>query len=218
MGRSALRSSLLQRGGAAVGNPEPIRRYDILVPRLQDHASKVRIWRPDAMRSTAMLCLAAALVAAPALPLRAGDPPSTAPKAKAAPELEWLEYGEALDRAEKEKKHVIVDFYTNWCGWCKKMDRDTYGDSAVAAYIHDHFVLSKVNAESQKPIKLDEGTTTGVQLARQFKISGYPATWFIRPDGNPIDGVAGYQAAPAFHRILVFVHEKKYEKETKQNP
>jgi thioredoxin-related protein len=134
---------------------------------------------------------------------------SPAPKS---PEVEWLEYGEALDRAKRENKHLIVDFYTNWCGWCRRMDHDTYGDSAVATYLSAHFVLAKVNAESPKRIKVGESTKSGIELAREFGVNSFPITWFIKPDGTKIDKLMGYQAPGPFRNVLVFVHERRYER------
>ncbi len=128
------------------------------------------------------------------------------------PEVEWLEYGDALDRARQENKHLIVDFYTNWCGWCRRMDHDTYGDSAVAAYLRDHFVLAKVNAESPKRFRVGAGSKSGVELAREFGVDSFPITWFIKPDGSKIDKLMGYQPPGPFHNVLVFVHERRYER------
>ena len=125
--------------------------------------------------------------------------------------VQWLEYGVALERAKKEKKHVLIDFYTGWCGWCKKMDRDTYAHPGVAAYLNDHFVLAKVDAESAKRFKVGETTKSGVEVAREYSISSFPITWFLRPDGTKIDKVSGYLAPDRFQPVLEFVHERKYE-------
>jgi thioredoxin-related protein len=139
------------------------------------------------------------------------EPAGTAPQL-GAPSVEWLDYGEALDRAKRENKHLIVDFYTNWCGWCRRMDHDTYGDSAVATYLRAHFVVSKVNAESPKRFKVGEGSKSGIELAREFGVGSFPITWFIEPDGTKIDKLMGYQAAVPFRNVLVFVHERRYER------
>jgi thioredoxin-related protein len=166
-----------------------------------------------------MLCLAAALAALPDVRLGAGEgksgPASPARSGARVPALEWLEYGVALDRAKEENKHVIIDFYTNWCGWCRKMDRDTYGDSAIATYLRDHFLLSKVNAESAQRFKVGTETKSGIELAGDFGVRSFPATWFIRPDGRRIDKILGYQPPAQFQRILEVVHERRYEQPDK---
>lgn len=131
---------------------------------------------------------------------------------RSAPALEWLEYGEALERAKRENKHVLIDFYTSWCGWCKVMDRNTYADSAVGAFLGQHFLISKINAESPKRFKVAEGTQSGQELAREFGVNSFPITWFVKPDGSRLDKVSGYVPPDRFMKVLQFVHERSYDK------
>ena len=128
--------------------------------------------------------------------------------------VEWLEYGAALERAKKEKKHVLIDFYTDWCGWCKVMDRKTYAHPGVAAYLNEHFVLAKVNAESPKRFKVGDDTKSGVEVAREYSINSFPITWFLRPDGTRINQLPGYRAPEEFQRVLEYIHERQYETAT----
>ena len=124
--------------------------------------------------------------------------------------VQWLEYGAALERARHEDKHVLVDFYTDWCGWCKVMDRKTYAHPGVAAYLNDHFVLAKVNAESPKRFKVGDNTKSGVEVAREYSINSFPITWFLRPDGTRINQLPGYRAPEEFQRVLEYIHERQY--------
>ncbi len=58
-------------------------------------------------------------------------------------EVAWLSWNEAATLAETDKnpKKIFVDVYTDWCGWCKKMDKDTFQNGEVAAYMEKNFYM-----------------------------------------------------------------------------
>lgn len=70
--------------------------------------------------------------------------------------IEWLDMETAADRNKEEKKFFFIDVYTDWCGWCKKMDQSTFQDSAVVVYMQEYFYCVKMNAESREPIAYKE--------------------------------------------------------------
>lgn len=70
--------------------------------------------------------------------------------------IEWMDLETAADKNKEKKKLIFIDIYTDWCGWCKKMDQSTFQDSAVAAYMNEHFYAVKMNAESKDPIAYKE--------------------------------------------------------------
>jgi thioredoxin-related protein len=128
------------------------------------------------------------------------------------PPIEWVEFGTALDRAATEDKHIIIDFYTDWCGWCKVMDRKTYTDPRVMSLLHEGFVVSKVNAESSKRFRVGDRMMSGRELAREYRVQSFPMTWFLKPDGSPLANIPGYIDANRFVRALEYVQERSYEK------
>ena len=66
---------------------------------------------------------------------------------------EWISLDEAQKQLSITKKPVLIDLYTDWCGWCKVMDKQTYANKKVADYLKEKFYSVKVNAESTKNIK-----------------------------------------------------------------
>ena len=107
-----------------------------------------------------------------------------------AAEVDWQKsYADALAKAKKEKKLVLVDVYTDWCGWCKKLDKDTYSDKDVQAKLAKDFVAVKVNPETS-----DEGK----KLQEQFSIRGFPYLLFVDGDGKKVAEIVGYKPAAAF--------------------
>ena len=73
-----------------------------------------------------------------------------------ATEIEWLDFETAIDRNAEERKFIIVDVYTDWCTWCKKMDASTFQNPSVINYIDQHFYAVKMNPESKENIAYKE--------------------------------------------------------------
>lgn len=97
-----------------------------------------------------------------------------------------LSYDDALRLAEKEKKIVVIDFYTTWCGPCKMLDRSTWKDEDVLDWFKNKAVGLKIDAEKEKA------------LAKKFKVSAYPTIILIKADGAEIDRLTGYRNAEDF--------------------
>ena len=107
--------------------------------------------------------------------LMAFDAPHAGPK--------WMEWNEAYTYAQKHKKIVLVDVYTDWCGWCKRMDADTYAEKDVIEAIRKDFVAVKFNPETAgKKYTMDGKEYEGRQFQYVLgggQINGYPATVFL---------------------------------------
>jgi uncharacterized protein YyaL (SSP411 family) len=167
----------------------------------------------------ALVTLALALAAIPrdggARPPAAPPPTTTSAgttQPNASAKLEWLTFDAAKERAAKENKHVIVDIYTTWCGWCKVMERQTYADPEVSSYLSQNFVLAKVNGESPDSLHWQGQKISERQFARAVGVTGYPATYFLKPDAELLGGVAGYIKKPDFMIYARYVSTRWYEK------
>jgi thioredoxin-related protein len=124
----------------------------------------------------------------------------------------WRNWNDGMTAAAGSHKPVIVDVYTDWCGWCKRMDRDVYTDAAVRAYLTQKLVTIKLDAEADDAAHYEGQAITSALIARRFGISGYPATVFLHPDGKPIVTVPGYLPAPEFLQLVKYVGEGYYER------
>ncbi|MEP7234003.1 MAG: thioredoxin fold domain-containing protein [Ignavibacteriota bacterium] len=112
-----------------------------------------------------------------------------------------LGFADAMKQAKKEKKIIMVDYYTTWCGWCKRLDRDTYSSDELGKYADENIVSLKLNAEAGE----------GIALAKSSGISGYPTIIFYNSDGKEIHRVVGYKPAPGFIQEMM----KAVDKNTK---
>lgn len=108
-------------------------------------------------------------------------------------------FSDLLHQAGEQEKLVFVDAYTDWCGWCKKMDQDTFSDSAVGAYMNDRFVSTKFNME--------EGF--GMKMAMRHRVSQYPHYLVFDAEGNLLTRLSGYLSPPTFiDRVEEAVYHK----------
>lgn len=66
--------------------------------------------------------------------------------------VKWLTITELMEAYKNSPRPVLVDIYTDWCGWCKVMDRETYGNEKVITYINEHYYAVKLNAERKDSV------------------------------------------------------------------
>lgn len=127
-------------------------------------------------------------------------------------EVLWCSYDEGLTRAEQEDKHVFIDFTAKWCGYCRKMERETFADPKVIELLNNYFVPVKVNGDSKNLLDIDGYTITERNLARvEFRIRGYPTFWFLKPDGAKLGNIRGYRPPDFMLSALAYVKDYKYD-------
>ncbi len=126
--------------------------------------------------------------------------------------LTWHKYDEGLVKAKKEKKHILVVFYTSRCGWCRKMDKFTYADEAVKKVLNESYVAIKVNGQSNEKVKAEQKKITEKELARKFWVRAYPTTWFLKDSGEKIAPYYGYADAQNFLNVLNYIKDDLYDK------
>ena len=123
----------------------------------------------------------------------------------------WVGFNEGMTKAKAENKKVVLDVYTDWCSWCKKMDAEVYTDPAVAKLLQEKFVAIKLNAEASSSISYDNTSYTNAEFSQALGVSGYPATVFFGTDTKPITLVPGYVDAERFASILRYIGDDHYK-------
>lgn len=137
--------------------------------------------------------------------------------------VQWVSWEEAvaLSKTETNPKKIFVDVYTDWCGWCKKMDKDTFQNPDVAAYMKENFYMVKMDAEGKEPIEYDGKTFKFVPQGRrgyhelaaallQGKMS-YPTVIFLDEERKMLSPVPGYQKVKPFLQIAKYFGENIYK-------
>ena len=140
-----------------------------------------------------------------------------------AQEVKWLSFEEALALNKKNPKPILLDMYTDWCGWCKKMDKTTYKNKVIVDYINQNFYAIKMDGEGKKDITFrnhtfkfkNEGRRGYHELAAALmngKMS-YPTTIFMNQKEELLDKIPGYLDAKTMEKVLAFFAKDKYKTE-----
>ncbi len=127
--------------------------------------------------------------------------------------INWMTWDEVQVAMKKQPKKVWVDVYTDWCGWCKVMDKKTFSHPDVIKYMNEHFYAVKFNAEGKEEImflgkKYDAGTLAAQLMNGQMS---YPTFVFMEENFQNHSPIAGYQPVPQMEMILKYLAEGKYK-------
>ncbi len=137
-------------------------------------------------------------------------------------EINWLTWEEVAEKMHEEPRKVLVDVYTEWCGYCKKMDKSTFLDSTLISYINDNYYAIRFDAESKSSIFLhgteynyvNKGKNGYHELAAVI-LRGrlkYPTLVFMDSNLEVIQPIPGYRDATTLLMILDYYegdHHKK---------
>ena len=142
-------------------------------------------------------------------------------------QIEWLSWEEAIARNEQRPRKIMVDIYTDWCGWCKRMDKTVFTDPVVSKYIANNFYAVKLNAEQRENIvysghtfrfKADAGRRGSHELAitlLEGRMS-YPSIVYLDEEENRITISPGFKPADKFIDELSFIQGTHYRTKTYQ--
>lgn len=119
--------------------------------------------------------------------------------------LKWHGFNEGMALAAKEKKLVLIDVFTDWCHWCKVMDKETYTKESVIDYINKNYIAIKLDAESEEKIRYGKKEVSMKDWSIDMGITGFPTTLFMESDGTPVTLLPGYTPADLFSDILEYI-------------
>ncbi|WP_298499512.1 thioredoxin fold domain-containing protein [uncultured Algibacter sp.] len=124
-----------------------------------------------------------------------------------AQQINWVTLEEAVELQKKTPKKIMMDVYTNWCGPCKMLDKNTFQNKNVADYINKHYYAVKFNAEGNDEISYNGKKYTNPnynpelanrrnsphELSRYFQIQAFPTIMFLDEKANRIFPLKGYK-------------------------
>jgi thioredoxin-related protein len=134
-------------------------------------------------------------------------------------EIHWMNIDDVQVAMKKEPRKVWIDVYTDWCGWCKRMDKTTFSNPNVVKYVNEHFYAVKLNAEQREDIrfmgkmyKADPADRTH-PFAKEILHDqlSYPTTVFMEENFQHPMAIPGYQDVPTIEAILKYLGENTYK-------
>jgi len=117
----------------------------------------------------------------------------------AANEIKWHDYEKGLALAKSSNKKIMINFWAAWCGYCTKMEKETFRAAKVADYLNANFISIRINSDKNR------------KLAKAFNVTGLPSTWFLAENGDRIGNRPGWVKADKFLELLEYVHREKYK-------
>jgi len=138
-----------------------------------------------------------------------------------AQEVNWITFEKAIELNKKEKKMILLDVYTDWCGYCKKMDKITYKNKVIVDFINKHFYAVKLDGEGKKDITYKDYTFKYRKKGRSKfhelpatilngKLS-YPTTVFLDKDEKLLDRIPGYLDVKTMEKVINYFAQGKYK-------
>lgn len=144
------------------------------------------------------------------LPVAGAAPaPAKKPEVAAAPAaaktMNWVALEDGVKRASAGGKYVFVTVYTDWCGYCRKLNNVTFKAAPVLAELQKNFHSVRVNAESQKTVAWKGKRMSERQVAEEWGVTGFPTMLFLNAKGEIIGSYAAYADPELMVQLLQYI-------------
>jgi thioredoxin-related protein len=138
-------------------------------------------------------------------------------------QIKWYKFEEAVELCKKQPKKIFIDVYTDWCGWCKVYDRNTFNNPEIAEYMNGHFYAVKFNAEGYDTVRFQgytfvnsnpgNGRRSTHMLAASL-LNGrmsYPTVVFLNEQFQVLHVQSGYLPPEQFAPFMVYIGDTWYD-------
>ena len=145
--------------------------------------------------------------------------------------INWVTIEEAIELQKTAPKKIFMDVYTNWCGPCKMLDKNTFQNEDVANYVNEHYYAVKFNAEGSTAVTYKDKTfgnpnydaskanrrNSAHEFSRFLKVNAYPTMVFFDEEANYITPISGYLKPQQLEVYLkLFQSDKHKEMKTQE--
>lgn len=144
---------------------------------------------------------------------------------KAQESVKWYSIDEAVKLSAESPRILVIDVFTDWCGWCKRMDATTFRDPEVVRMLNTQFYPVKLDAEGKEDITIadktfkfvDTGNGRGYHEMAAVVTRGrlqYPTISYVDKQGRLIEASPGYKSAVEFRKYLAYISQEAYKTKT----
>ncbi len=136
------------------------------------------------------------------------------------PQINWITFQEAIEKNKKKPRKIFIDVYTDWCGWCKVMDKQTFSDPLIIQYINKNFYAVKLDGEFKESISFKGKEYTFVsqgrgyhQLAQELMNGrmSYPTVVFLDEKMDLLQPIPGFRKAAELDIMLKYFGGDHYK-------
>ncbi len=134
--------------------------------------------------------------------------------------IKWLSIEEAEKLNRQKPKKWLIDVYTDWCGWCKKMDQSTFTNPEIIKVVNEYFYAVKFNAETSDTIEFNGAkyisTIKGARRTHPLALSllnwrpSYPTIVYFTERLEYLGAIPGYKTPEQLEVILNYIAFDKF--------
>lgn len=144
-------------------------------------------------------------------------------------QVKWMTLSEALDAQEKNPKKILIDFYADWCGPCKIMEKNTYNHPVISEYLNENYYPVKFDAENGEEVTIFGRTFSNPEFVKGKKknslhqftkfmnVNAVPSIVFLDDQAMPITILQGALTAKELEPYIPFIANDDYKNITSRD-
>jgi len=126
-------------------------------------------------------------------------------------QLKWLSYSQGLTKSKVENIPALVYFYSDNCGYCRKIENETFSNEEIKKLMSQNFSLIKIDSNSTNLVLVNGEEITERSLSGTvYQVRGNPTIWFLDEDNKKIAALPGFVEPDIFKNVLIYIKDNYY--------
>ena len=139
-------------------------------------------------------------------------------------QVKWMTLEQAIAAQQEKPKKIFIDFYADWCGPCKIMDKNTYGHQEIANFLNENYYAVKFDAEGKESVTVFGRIFSNPEFSSGKKrnsmhdftkfmnVNSVPSIVFLDEQSMPITNINGFLTAKELDPYLRIISSDEYKK------